>query len=291
MGDTLGKPVTDKNTTLYDSPQMVVAATGMQGWRKKMEDAHVIEFKIGNNRHAAFLAVFDGHNGSGAAKYCSIHLLDKILSQPDFKSKTYEAALEKAFISIDEDLGQSAHRDEGGCTAVAVLVIEGKLFCANAGDSRAVAYFSTRGVVPLSEDHKPTVPAEIERIQQAGGTIQNGRVNGVLGLTRALGDFEFKPDGPNSAITCRPDVRAVEITPDLSFIVAACDGIWEVLSSESVCDFVRKQLADGFDAGQICESLIDQCIADSGHGLGTDNMTVTLWLPKQSFFSHATHSM
>lgn len=44
----------------------------------------------------------------------------------------------------------------------------------------------------LTTDHKPDDPKEKDRIQKAGGIVANGRVNGNLNLSRALGDLEFK---------------------------------------------------------------------------------------------------
>jgi len=44
----------------------------------------------------------------------------------------------------------------------------------------------------MSEDHKPDNPGELARIQRSGGFVEDGRVNGMLALSRALGDFEYK---------------------------------------------------------------------------------------------------
>ena len=46
--------------------------------------------------------------------------------------------------------------------------------------------------VPLSFDHKPENEEEIKRIEAAGSTITDGRVDGNLNLTRALGDLKYK---------------------------------------------------------------------------------------------------
>ena len=67
-----------------------------------------------------------------------------------------------------------------------------EIYCANAGDSRTV--MSEKGnAVDLSKDHKPELPEERSRIIKAGGEVMDGRVNGMLALSRAMGDFDYKP--------------------------------------------------------------------------------------------------
>jgi len=44
----------------------------------------------------------------------------------------------------------------------------------------------------LSKDHKPENKNELERIINAGGEIIEGRINGNINLSRAIGDFEYK---------------------------------------------------------------------------------------------------
>jgi len=78
-----------------------------------------------------------------------------------------------------------------GSTAVVVLVKDNKLYCANAGDSRAIACVNGQLEV-LSLDHKPNNEAESKRIIQGGGWVEFNRVNGNLALSRALGDYVFK---------------------------------------------------------------------------------------------------
>lgn len=75
-----------------------------------------------------------------------------------------------------------------GCTANVVLITPEFIFCANAGDSRAVACVGGN-TVELSKDHKPEDPIELERITKAGSSVSYGRVNGGLNLSRALGDL------------------------------------------------------------------------------------------------------
>lgn len=78
-----------------------------------------------------------------------------------------------------------------GSTAVVVLIKNNRLYCANAGDSRAIACINGE-VETLSLDHKPNNEAETKRIHEGGGYVEFNRVNGNLALSRALGDFIFK---------------------------------------------------------------------------------------------------
>ena len=62
---------------------------------------------------------------------------------------------------------------------------------ANAGDSRTI--LSVNGdCVEMSEDHKPDNEKEKARITKAGGFVSDGRINGNLNLSRAIGDMEYK---------------------------------------------------------------------------------------------------
>jgi len=188
-------------------------------------------------------------------------------------------------LGTDEDiLADPAHtRDPSGCTAVAALLShDNKIYVANAGDSRSV--LGVKGQVePLSFDHKPTNDGERARISSAGGYVEFGRVNGNLALSRALGDFEFKKNyslTPQAQIiTANPDVTCHEITEDDEFLVLACDGIWDCLSSQDVVNFVRYQVSEGKELTEIGEMMCDHCLAPdttSGAGIGCDNMTVLI---------------
>jgi hypothetical protein len=66
-------------------------------------------------------------------------------------------------------------------------------------------------------DHKPELPEELKRIQNAGGfgrfsnSVSDGRINGNLNLSRAIGDLEYKSD-PNLG----PEKQIISVVPDIS---------------------------------------------------------------------------
>jgi protein phosphatase PTC2/3 len=123
---------------------------------------------------------------------------------------------------------------------------------------------------------------------------------GNLALSRAIGDFEFKKNyalaPERQIITADPDIIMHQLTDEDEFLVLACDGtpvsshyippliiwpigIWDCLSSQQVIDSVRRLIHDGMELTEICESLIDLCLAPpppSTTGIGSDNMTVVV---------------
>ena len=69
--------------------------------------------------------------------------------------------------------------------------------------------------------------------------MSDGRVNGSLNLSRALGDMEYKRTKELTAaqqmITAMPEVRTMQLQPGDEFLILACDGIWDVLTNQQVC--------------------------------------------------------
>jgi len=96
------------------------------------------------------------------------------------------------------------------------LITPNQIYCANAGDSRTVMC-EYGSAIDLSKDHKPNLPEERTRIMKAGGQVVDNRVNGCIALSRAMGDFDYKPITPpkdakknwylnNHMVTVYPDI-------------------------------------------------------------------------------------
>ncbi|KAL1433677.1 hypothetical protein MTO96_012217 [Rhipicephalus appendiculatus] len=185
----------------------------------------------------------------------------------------------KPYMALVAD--QDAPGYDSGCTAVVGLVRGRHLVVANAGDSRCVVCRSGQAL-DMSLDHKPEDAAEYNRIRNAGGRVtKEGRVNGGLNLSRAIGDHAYKRNKDlelrDQMITALPDVKALDIDPATDeFMVLACDGIWNNMTSQEVVDFVKRELDKGTrPLSAICEMLFDACLAPdtTGDGTGCDNMT------------------
>ncbi|KAF8319125.1 protein phosphatase 2C 2, partial [Clavulina sp. PMI_390] len=282
-GQTLSEPSQEKHTSEGNNERFAYAVSEMQGWRISMEDAHTTILELDDKHKDAFFAVFDGHGGSSIARYSGQHVHVRLAADEAYASKDYQAALKKAFLGTDDDLrtDPAFYHDPSGCTAVAALITsDGKIYCANAGDSRAV--MSVKGEAePLSFDHKPQNKAETQRITAAGGYVEFNRVNGNLALSRAIGDFEFKQNyalpPEEQIVTVNPDITVHDLTPEDEFLVIACDGIWDCMSSQDVINWTRHQISQKIPLSQICEDMMSRCLSpdsDIQGGIGCDNMTV-----------------
>lgn len=94
------------------------------------------------------------------------------------------------------------------------------LYTANVGDARIVLCRNGKAL-RLSYDHKGSDENEGRRVANAGGLILNNRVNGVLAVTRALGDAYMK-----DLVTGHPYTTETVIQPDIDeFLILACDGV------------------------------------------------------------------
>ncbi|KAL6844577.1 hypothetical protein ACP4OV_025236 [Aristida adscensionis] len=167
-----------------------------------------------------------------------------------------------------------------GSTACVAVIRNDKLIVANAGDSRCV--ISRKGqAFDMSTDHKPDLEGEKERILGAGGFIVAGRVNGSLNLSRAMeSDMELKQNellpAEKQIVSAEPEMKTVTLSEDDEFIVLACDGIWDCMSSQEVVDFVHEHISTGDELSKVCEKLLDRCLAPTTGGEGCDNMTVII---------------
>ena len=156
--------------------------------------------------------------------------------------------------------------DSIGCTANVILIDEmKKLYAANAGDSRCVL---ARGgkAVPLSFDHKPDNDIEKRRIENAGSTITEGRVDGNLNLSRSLGDLRYKTNKAlkpeEQPITSNPDIKIIDIDPEQDdFIIMGCDGVWETKSNEEMVEYIYGKLKEKKELKTIIEELLYDIIS------------------------------
>ena len=209
-----------------------------QGVRPSMEDEEVLIddlYELG----LSWYACYDGHGGNDCSSFIKENLHVNFANK--FKdTKCITTSLLSAFEKTETDFFTLSSRTglspNVGAVVNVVVVSDTNIVCANLGDCRAIfCEESTGNVVQLSADHKPA--SELTRILSRGGTVSNGRVNGRLAVSRAIGDFEFKPDEIVSAV---PEIRSRQLTP--GFLVIACDGLFDVINSSEVASFTKRRI-------------------------------------------------
>lgn len=268
MGAFLDKPKTDKLLEHGEGNGLKYGVASMQGWRIDMEDAHVARTNLGGAlKDWSFFAVFDGHAGAKVSAHCSEHLLDAIMATEEFQEDVMKG-IHNGFLQLDKTMRTlpelSTGEDKSGTTAVCAFVSPRLIYVANCGDSRAV--FCRSGCPVFStQDHKPGLPSERERIVKAGGTVMIQRVNGSLAVSRALGDFEYKNvegRGPcEQLVSPEPEIFMRDRDDNLDeFLVLACDGIWDVMSNEDLCQFIHNRLMITHDLESVTSQVIDTCL-------------------------------
>jgi serine/threonine protein phosphatase PrpC len=132
------------------------------------------------------------------------------------------------------------------------------MYVANVGDSRAVLCKHNGDVIAMTNDHKADRPDEILRIRAAGGFVVHKRVMGELAISRAIGDVDFKETG-FLFVLAEPELFTHQLMKNEQFILLACDGLFDVLTNEQACEFIRTQLSSR--SIQDCsERIVTHCI-------------------------------
>ncbi|KAL6606090.1 hypothetical protein ACP70R_041743 [Stipagrostis hirtigluma subsp. patula] len=255
------------------------------GSRQYMEDTHVCIPDLAKNfgspstdqEVVSFYGVFDGHGGKDAAHFVRDNLPRIIVEDSDFPLQL-EKVVRRSFVQTDSQFAEtcSHHRAlSSGTTALTAMIFGRSLLVANAGDCRAV--LSRCGTaIEMSVDHRPCCLTEKVRIESLGGYVDDGYLNGLLGVTRALGDWHLEGmkevGGLGGPLSAEPELKMITLTKDDEFLIIGSDGIWDVFSNQNSVDFARKRLQEHNDVKQCCKEIVEEAIR-----LGaSDNLTVVL---------------
>ncbi len=133
--------------------------------------------------------------------------------------------------SVDEPVpaARVPHKPELVTAKSGLVTVTGRnvrrvLYTANVGDARAVLCRGGKAI-RLTYDHKGSDAQEAKRITDAGGFVMNNRVNGVLAVTRSLGDSSMK-----EFVVGAPYTTETTLGEDDTFLIVACDGVSSAVS-------------------------------------------------------------
>lgn len=233
-----------------------VSVTEEKGSRPYMEDQSCIVeaaqalLGLPSQPRMAFFGIFDGHLGRCAAEFTKANLPYNIFRHASFDANTLLAgdatqvkeAIKGGYLKTDSDFMAIAEKEgyKSGTTAVTLLLLDDYIVVSNVGDSEAVVCRDGKAV-QLSILHTPLNEDEKKRVAAAGGTIVfygQYRVNGVLAVTRSIGDRMLKDH-----VTALPDTVVEKMTPQDEFIIMGSDGLWDVIKYQEAVDFVKTERA------------------------------------------------
>jgi len=260
----------------------------------------------------SFFGVYDGHGGVNCADFLRDNLHQYVIREPSFPWDPKEAiikgfeAAEQAFLTAAENR-PNGELDKSGSCAIIALIVGDMCYAANVGDSRAV--MSGEGgnkIYNLSRDHKPSEENEQRRIIEGGGKIyqtqapifrptnegigSKGETQFLLGphrvfpgrlsVSRTFGDIEaklVKYGGNPNAVIATPEIKVFKISDNHDFIVLACDGIYDKLSSRDVVKCVWESTREkASDIHQQCGLGVEEIMRESLNRRTLDNITVLM---------------
>ncbi|TDH68028.1 hypothetical protein CCR75_003820 [Bremia lactucae] len=257
------------------------------GMRNLNEDRQAIASQKVNNDLVAFFGLYDGHGGSEVAEYLAENLHENVFCQlqklpmeskmaTSVQTASFANALRTAYAATDEAIFN--HQLPSGSTAVTVVIRGTTALVSSVGDSQVV--LSTNGHArDMCIAHTPELSSERDRILAAKGQISKGRIYGMLGVSRAFGDNDFKTGRGafkkrfnGDLVVATPDVVVHEITSFDEFVVLGCDGLYDVMRPQDVVNFVRMKLGMHNNVQHATEELVSHAIA-----LGsTDNVSAII---------------
>jgi serine/threonine protein phosphatase PrpC len=227
----------------FGGPLFRVGFAEMNGWRKSMEDAHVVL----SRSNWGFFGVFDGHGGDQCSKYVAQRLYEEL----EKGKPADDNVVKKLMLRIDQEfLDKQQASGSTGTFAIVEPQSEAAangtperylLRVGNIGDSRVLLGRLDGSIVAgagtddgITTDHKPDHPSEKERIERTGGHVEMvmgvARVNGDLAVSRAFGDRQHKltggPAQEDHPVTADPEFTTLTCTPT-DFLILVCDGISE----------------------------------------------------------------
>eukprot|EP00930_Biecheleria_cincta_P035000 TRINITY_DN24115_c0_g1_i1.p1 TRINITY_DN24115_c0_g1~~TRINITY_DN24115_c0_g1_i1.p1 ORF type:complete len:394 (-),score=51.47 TRINITY_DN24115_c0_g1_i1:609-1637(-) len=269
-----------------------------------MEDAAIALPDFDAKRGIALFGVFDGHGGDAIARIVADRLPQVLSESAEYRLGQYGQALTRAYLLIDNFLDSNEGRtlvarvsghsgpdlmgndgpDGMGCTAVVALVRMGsqpELVVANAGDSRCVLISGTTAM-DMSVDHTPLLASERRRILKAGGIVTSeGRIDGNLNLSRAIGDLAYKQNKKlkphQQKISVVPEIKYHSLHTNDRYLILGCDGIFERASSQQLASFLIDELSTQPKISSACAAFLDKNLSKHPgrtKGLGCDNMSL-----------------
>ena len=192
------------------------------GTRDEMEDAVCVRDDLN------MCLVADGHEGSRCATMIANRIGELIAEKHEFGGDF----LRSIIIKVNEEMKRQRVKD--GTSLAMYEISEKQILAANVGDSKVILVSADGTARCLTHDHKPTIRKEYERVIHAGGRVSSGRTNGVLPVSRTLGDFNVP------GISNEPEIAHQFLEDQNKFIIVCVDAVTEVLTLDELAQITLR---------------------------------------------------
>lgn len=195
-------------------------AVSISGWKTKgirtvwkgNQDAYILDQKD----DMMLVGVLDGHGKHG-------EIISNIVK--DMLEVVYDPT---AVSILNEYLLDLSHAQDSGSTVCVGLIQGNMMTLANTGDSTC-ALFDSKTYKIVNRLHSFQDPSERTRVDRMGGVVKNGRLNGGINLSRAVGDFKYAPYG----MIGTPDIYEVDLS-EWEYLVFGTDGIFDYVTPAEI---------------------------------------------------------
>lgn len=202
-----------------------------RGKRKYMEDRILIY-----QDHKIYISlVLDGHGGKECVEYIKKKFLDIFFEKKKIY-KNYCVILNTTIKALNNKIMSFSFSSGSTFNLLLIDKKEQQYHVMNVGDSRCIAFMKDKTIKKISIDHRLTEQRERDFIILKGGLIINNRVNGVLGLSRSLGDKKLK-----KFISSTPDYYSGNVK-DVYYFFQGTDGVFDFFTNEKIINFINKYI-------------------------------------------------
>lgn len=254
------------------------SATSIKGRREYMEDS--ASFIEHNGR--SVVVVCDGHGGDSMSKKCSKELPVILVQTKPLENPIQTATDIRRSIM---EFGEASKRTKSGTTVTGVVDDNEWIYIFNIGDSRTSVHLIPDGKVyhlkPVfgdggkieksvvilyhtpfftTADHDSNHEDEASRIELSSGILMGDRLNGILNVTRTLGD-----NGVGPGLDYTPDIYWIKRSDIVGPIFMYTDGVYETFKDDRSIEkkHMLYHMAEKWNTENLVQHMVNEGSSDN----------------------------
>lgn len=253
--------------------------------RRYMED--YTNYYFNYDKDIYFFNICDGHGGSTIASFINQNFITELINvilrkEIKYNSKLNIEQIKKYIYNIVNNLDNRTKQfpcyKVCGTTFTSILIYNGIIYSINIGDS--VTLFNKQNKIFFkTRPHNPNDKKEKKRILQKSYITKNNRIEGVINLSRAFGDYNFKKyTNDFNPIISTPDIKEIKLKDflnnnDKPWILLSSDGLYCLIKENFVHKIINVLFSINYTCQEISKFLIQYC----NNNKNPDNVSIVLF--------------